>query len=181
VHVVQRHTDTSRQDAAVGGRCIRQVKVCPKRMLLAVPVLLTVLSFLWAHPPHLHVAAGVQCSQLVAVRGPRKACQHSSKQQLINLSVPVTLARGGIQGGGPPLNHQWWVPNQPARRLTSRQYRQWCEPAPAQFRQLPTAATITPSIPAVTYVCCVVLHRFKQGVADDKCSCRDHLYLCWSR
>jgi hypothetical protein len=34
--------------------------------------------------------------------------------------IHVFLVRGGNQRGGPLSNDQWWVPNQPAQRLTSR-------------------------------------------------------------
>jgi hypothetical protein len=43
----------------------------PKHQLQSV--LLTVFTLLWLHPPHLHVAAGIQRGQLVAVSRPRKA------------------------------------------------------------------------------------------------------------
>jgi hypothetical protein len=49
----------------------------------------------------------------------------------------VFLARGGNQRGGPLSNHQWWVPNQPAQRLTSR----------GQSRSLPTQKPYMTGLP----------------------------------
>jgi hypothetical protein len=69
-------------------------------MSLAVLVLLTVLSLLGAHPPHLHVAAGVQRGQLVAVRRPRKACSRaassSSAANGLTYASPARMEAAGV-------------------------------------------------------------------------------------
>jgi hypothetical protein len=75
-----------------------------------------------------------KAQQLCLIVGPVLAhqvlCCYSSSSYSINQfnQLHVFLARRGNQRGGPLSNHQWWVPKQPAQRLSSSYCLSTCVP-----------------------------------------------------